>query len=155
MRTTAPSAAEWGRRTPGQRSGSVTPAIVSDLSISAGSVYADGILSKPYDAVVNVAELGLLLAAVVLPLILGVVAALMKKPWWWAAIVAVLVAMVTAIAPTPEPGEARFVAGDVPFLLIVVAVVSGLVWLGWFVTRRLRRRSDAATPQDARPSRTT
>ena len=72
---------------------------------------------------VNVAELGLLLAAVVLPLILGVVAALMKRPWWWAAIVAVLVAMVAAIAPTPEPGEARFVAGDVPFLLIVVAIV--------------------------------
>jgi hypothetical protein len=154
MRTTAPSAAEWGRRTPGQRSGSVTPAIVSDLSISAGSVYADGILSKPYDAVVNVAELGLLLAAVVLPFILGVVAALMKRPWWWAAIVAVVVAMVAAIAPTPEPGEARFVAGDVPFLLIVAAVVSVLAWLGWFVTRRLRRGSDAAAGQEPPPGNT-
>ena len=100
---------------------------------------------------VDVAELGLLLAAVVLPLILGVVAALMRRPWWWAAIVAVVVAMVAAIAPTPEPGEARLVAGDV---LIVAAVVSGLVWLGWFLTRRLRGRSDAAAGQEPRPSRT-
>ena len=101
----------------------------------------------------NVAELGLLLAAVVLPLILGVVAALMKRPWWWAAIVAIVVAMVAAIAPTPEPGEARLVAGDLPFLLIVAAVVSGLVWLGSFLTRRLLRRSDAAG-QEPRPSKT-
>ena len=101
----------------------------------------------------NVAELGLLLAAVVLPLILGVVAALMKRPWWWAAIVDVVVAMVAAIAPTPEPGEARLAAGDVPFLLIVAAVVSGLVWLGSFLTRRLLRRSDAAG-QEPRPSKT-
>ena len=60
---------------------------------------------------VNVAELGLLLAAVVLPVLLGMVSALMRRPWWWAAIVAVVVAMVAAIAPTPEPGEARLVAG--------------------------------------------
>jgi hypothetical protein len=49
---------------------------------------------------VNIAELGLLLAALVLPLILGMV------------------------------------AGDIPFLLIVAAVAAGLVWLGWFLTRR-------------------
>jgi chromate transport protein ChrA len=61
----------------------------------------------------NLAELGLLLAAVVLPVVLGMVAALWRRPWWWAAIVAVVVAMVAAIAPTPEPGEARLVAGDV------------------------------------------
>ena len=87
---------------------------------------------------VNVAELGLVIAALVLPLILGVVAALMKRPWWWAASVA---AVVAAIAPTPEPGEARVVVGDVPFLLIVAAVASGLVWLAFFLTRRLRKRS--------------
>lgn len=72
---------------------------------------AGSVLSSPVAAIrclrecgpfVNVAELGLLLAAVVLPLILGVIAALMKRPWWWAAIVAVLVAMVAAIAPTPR-----------------------------------------------------
>jgi type VI protein secretion system component VasK len=90
----------------------------------------------------NLAELGLLLAALVLPLILGMVAALMKKPWWWAAIAAIVVAMVATIAPTPEPGEARLVPGDIPFLLIVTAVVAGLVWLGWFLTRRFRRRSE-------------
>ena len=101
---------------------------------------------------VTVAELGLLLAAVVLPLILGVVAALRKRPWWWAAIVAIVVAMVAAIAPTPEPGEARLVAGDIPFLLIVAAVVSGLVWLASFLTRRLLRSSDAAAGQEPRSS---
>jgi type VI protein secretion system component VasK len=100
---------------------------------------------------VNVAELGLLIAALVLPLILGVVAALMKRPWWWAAIVAVVVAMVAAIAPTPEPGEARVVVGDVPFLLIVAAVPSGLVWLAFFLTRRLRKRSEPK-PIKLRPS---
>ena len=91
---------------------------------------------------VNLAELGLLIAVLILPLILGVIAALIKRPWWWAAIVAVVVALVAAIAPTPEPGEARVVAGDVPFLLIVAALVCGLVWLAFVLTRRLRRRSD-------------
>jgi type VI protein secretion system component VasK len=101
---------------------------------------------------VNVAELGLLLAALVLPLILGVVAALMKRPWWWAAIVAVVVAMIATIAPTPEPGEARVVAGDIPFLLIVAAVASGLVWLAYFLTRRLRKRSETNADQLGRNS---
>jgi hypothetical protein len=91
---------------------------------------------------VNVAELGLLLAAIVLPVLLGIVAALIKRPWWWAAIVAVVMAMVAAIAPNPEPGEARVAAGDIPFLVIVAAVASGLVCLGFFLTRRLSRRSD-------------
>lgn len=104
---------------------------------------------------VNIAELGLLLTAVVLPLILGMVAALLKKPLWWAAVAAVVVAMVAAIAPTPEPGESRVVAGDMPFLLIVVAVVAGLVWLGWFSTRRLRGRSESAADREPRPSKTT
>jgi hypothetical protein len=54
---------------------------------------------------VNIAELGLLLVALFLPLILGMVAALMKRPWWWAAIAAVVVAMVAAIAPRPTPGK--------------------------------------------------
>jgi type VI protein secretion system component VasK len=103
---------------------------------------------------VNIAELGLLLAALVLPLILGMVAALMKKPWWWAATAAVVVAIVAAIAPTPEPGEARLVAGDIPFLLIVAAVVTGLVWLGWFLTRRFRGRGESAAGREPRSSKT-
>jgi type VI protein secretion system component VasK len=101
---------------------------------------------------VNVAELGLLLAALVLPLILGVVAALTKRPWWRAAIVAVVVAMIATIAPAPEPGEARVVAGDIPFLLIVAAVASGLVWLAYFLTRRLRKRSETNADQLGRNS---
>ena len=104
---------------------------------------------------VNLAELGLLLAAIVLPLILGMVAALMEKPWWWAAIAAIVVAMVATIAPAPEPGEARLVPGDIPFLLIVAAVVAGLVWLGWFLTRRFRGRSAPAAGQEPRPTNMT
>jgi hypothetical protein len=66
-----------------------------------------------------------------------------------------VVAMVAAIAPTPEPGEARLVAGDIPFLLIVAALVTGLVWLGWFLSRRLRGRSGSAAGREPRPSKTT
>jgi hypothetical protein len=135
---------------PGQRSGSVTPAIVSDSALAAAQYGFTGCARTML--FVNVAELGLLLAAVVLPVVLGMVSAFMRRPWWWAAIVAVVVAMVAAIAPTPEPGEARLVAGDVPFLLIVAAVVAGLAWLGWFLTRRLRRRSAAPAGQEPRLS---
>jgi hypothetical protein len=94
---------------PGQRSGSVTPAIVSDSALAAAQ-YGFTCCARTM-LFVNVAELGLLLAAVVLPVLLGMVSALMRRLWWWAAIVAVVVAMVAAIAPTPEPGEARLVAG--------------------------------------------
>jgi type VI protein secretion system component VasK len=109
---------------------------------------------RPYDALRECGRAGLAAGGGSPALVLGMVAALMKRPWWWAAIVAVVVAMVAAIAPTPEPAESRLVAGDLPFLLIVAAVVSGLVWLGWFARRRLRRRSDAAPDQEPRPSKT-
>ena len=76
------------------------------------------------------AELFLLLAVVVLPPVLGVVAALMRKPWWWGALGAVALAMVAAVAPTPEAGESRVVMGDLGFLLVVALWVAGLAWLG-------------------------
>ncbi|MCE3274271.1 MAG: hypothetical protein K0R13_126 [Propionibacteriaceae bacterium] len=38
------------------------------------------------------------------------------------------------------------------FLVIMAAVVAGLAWLGWFLTRRLRRRSAAPAGQKPRPS---
>src|SRR5215213_5711469 len=103
---------------PGQRSGSVTPAIVSDSALTAAQYGFTGCARTML--FVNVAELGLLLAAVVLPVVLGMVSAFMRRPWWWAAIVA--------------------------------AVVAGLAWLGWFLTRRLRRRSAAPAGQEPRLS---
>ncbi len=38
--------------------------------------------------------------------------------------------LVAAIAPKPEEGESRLVAGDLVFLLIVALIVAGLAWLG-------------------------
>ncbi len=43
-----------------------------------------------------------------------------------------------AIAPEPEEGESRLVAGDLVFLLIVALFVAALTWLGAWATRRLR-----------------
>ena len=91
----------------------------------------------------NPAEAGLLLAVIVIPLMLGAVAVRLAKPWWWAAAAAVVVAMVAAIAPTPEPGESRVTGADVPFLLVVALVVTGLVWLGAYATRRIAPGSRA------------
>jgi hypothetical protein len=90
------------------------------------------------------AEIGLLVAVVVLPLLIGAATAYLGRPWWWGAIVAVALAFVAAVAPEPEEGESRLVAGDLLFLLIVALVVAGLTWLGAWAGRRLagvRRRA--------------
>lgn len=84
----------------------------------------------------NVAEVFLLLSVVVLPPLVGVIAAFSRKPWWWAAVGAVVLAMIAAIAPTPEAGESRVAMGDLVFLLVVALWVAGLAWLGFFVARR-------------------
>lgn len=83
------------------------------------------------------AELFLLLAVVAVPLALGVAAAVLRRPWWWAALLAVVIAMVAAIAPEPEAGEARVAAGDLVFLLVVALWVAGLTWLANYPARRL------------------
>jgi hypothetical protein len=44
-----------------------------------------------------------------------------------------------AIAPEPEEGESRLVAGDLVFLLIVAMVVAGLAWLGARLAGRFAR----------------
>jgi hypothetical protein len=85
-----------------------------------------------------VAEIVLLLAVVAVPLLIGAATALLARPWWWGALVAIGLAFVAAIAPEPEEGESRFVAGDLVFLLVVALVVAGLVWLGAWSARRLR-----------------
>jgi hypothetical protein len=85
------------------------------------------------------AELLLLVAVIVVPLVLGALAVLLARPWWWAAILAIAIFLVAAIAPEPEEGESRLAAGDLVFLLVVALIVAGLTWLGAWVARRLRR----------------
>jgi hypothetical protein len=115
-----------------------------------GSRNANGFLDPTYRRRVNVAEVFLLVAAVALPLLLGLTAALLRKPWWWAACLGVVIVMVAMIAPQPEPGESRVAVGDLPFLLVVALLVVGLVWLAYYLARRLwvRRREPrrAAAP---------
>ena len=91
---------------------------------------------RRYRPKMNIAELFLLLAILVLPPALGIVAALLRKPWWWAAVAAIALAMIGAIAPTPEPGEPRVAGGDLGFLLVVALWVTALAWLGFVLTRR-------------------
>jgi hypothetical protein len=85
----------------------------------------------------NAAEVGLLLAVLVLPVLLGAWTGATGRTWWWAAAVCVVTVFVAAVAPEPEPGESRLVAGDLAFLLVVAAFVSGLVWVSAWVARRM------------------
>ena len=93
---------------------------------------------------VNLAELLLLVAGVVLPLVLGAAAAVVRRPWWWVAVVAAVLVTVAMVVPEPEAGEARLAWGDVPFVLGVVLFVTGLVWLSNFLVRRIGQRRDAS-----------
>jgi uncharacterized membrane protein YkvI len=77
-----------------------------------------------------VAEVFLVLAVFALPILAGAAARLLGKPWWWGAIVAIVIMLVAAIAPEPEEGESRLVAGDLVFLFVVALIVAGLAWLG-------------------------
>ena len=83
------------------------------------------------------AELLLLLTLLPLPIVLGMFAAYFQKPWWWAALVAVVLAMLATIAPTPEAGQPRVAAGDLLFLLVVALWAAAVAWAGWFLARRL------------------
>ena len=85
------------------------------------------------------AEVLFVIAAFALPILAGAAARLLGRPWWWGALVAVVVMLVAAIAPEPEEGESRLVAGDLVFLLIVALVVAGLAWLGARLARRFAR----------------
>ena len=97
------------------------------------------------------AELLLLLTALVLPPVLGVGAAVLRKRWIWAAALAVVLTLTAMIAPQPEPGEPRLAVGDLPFVLVVALWVTGLVWLSYFLAHKfLARRQTprrAATPE--------
>jgi hypothetical protein len=85
-----------------------------------------------------VAEALFLLAVLAVPLAIGAATVFLRRPWWWGAVLAVAIVFVAAIAPEPEEGESRLVAGDLIFLLIVALVVAGLTWLGAWLARRLR-----------------
>jgi hypothetical protein len=88
-----------------------------------------------------VAEVVLLVAAIAVPVLLGAAASYLGKPWWWGALLAIAIVFVAAIAPEPEEGESRLVAGDLVFLLVVALFVAALTWLGAWATRRVRART--------------
>ena len=85
------------------------------------------------------AEILFVLAAFAFPVVAGGVARYAGKPWWWGAAVAVVVVFVAAIAPEPEEGESRLVAGDLLFLLVIALIVTGLAWLGGRLAGRFAR----------------
>jgi hypothetical protein len=87
------------------------------------------------------AEVFLVVAVFALPVVAGVIARFAGRPWWWGAAFAVVVVFVAAIAPEPEEGESRLVAGDLVFLLIVALIATGLAWLGWRLAGRLAQRA--------------
>ena len=91
------------------------------------------------------AEIGLFVAVLLLPLVIGAAARLLGRPWWWGAILAVVIVFVAAIAPTPEEGESRVASGDIVFLAIVAALASALVLLGAWLTGRIVRRPSAGS----------
>jgi hypothetical protein len=84
------------------------------------------------------AEVVLFVVVLAVPLVIGAATVYEARPWWWGALLAILLAFVAAIAPEPEEGESRLVAGDLVFLLIVALFVAGLTWVGAWIARRLR-----------------
>ena len=84
------------------------------------------------------AEVGLLIAVIALPIMIGAVTAYLAKPWWWGAVVAVVVFLIAAIAPEPEEGESRVAGGDIAFLVVVALIVVALTWVGARAVRRVR-----------------
>jgi hypothetical protein len=91
----------------------------------------------------NVAEVLLVVVVLALPLLLGAGAAMIRRPWWWAALVAVTLGFIAMVAPEPEPGESRLAAEDLGFVVLVLAVVVLIVWLGSLIGRWLVRNRPA------------
>jgi hypothetical protein len=84
------------------------------------------------------AEVLFFVAVIGVPLVIGAATVYLSRPWWWGAILAIVLVFVAAIAPEPEEGESRLVAGDLVFLLVVALFVAGLTWLGAWLGRRVR-----------------
>jgi hypothetical protein len=88
-----------------------------------------------------VAEVLLIIAVFLLPVVAGGIARLAGRPWWLGALLAIVVILVAALAPEPEAGQSRLVAGDLVFLLIVALIAAGLAWLGAWLTGRFAQRA--------------
>ena len=102
----------------------------------------DEILARPVIlSPARMAEVGLLLAVVAVPILIGVGMSYLRRPWWWGAVAAICIFLVAALAPPPEEGESRVALGDIGFLVIVAAIVALLVWIGSWLTGRIRRKS--------------
>ncbi len=78
---------------------------------------------------------------VAVPMLIGVGMSYLRRPWWWGAVAAICIFLVAALAPPPEEGESRVALGDIGFLVIVAAIVALLVWIGSWLTVRIRRKS--------------
>ncbi len=89
----------------------------------------------------RMAEVGLLLAVVALPILIGAGMSYFRRAWWWGAVAAICIFLVAALAPPPEEGESRVALGDLGFLVIVAGIVALLVWIGSWLTGRIRRKS--------------
>jgi hypothetical protein len=87
------------------------------------------------------AEVGLLLAVVAVPILIGVGVSYLRRPWWWGAVAAICIFVIAALAPPPEEGESREALGDRGGLIIVAVIVTLLVWIGAWLTGRIRRKS--------------
>ena len=53
------------------------------------------------------AEVGLLLAVIAVPILIGVGMSYLRRPWWWGAVAAICIFVIAALAPPPEEGESR------------------------------------------------
>jgi hypothetical protein len=91
------------------------------------------------------AEVGLLLAVVAVPILIGVAMSYLRRPWWLGAVAAICVFLVAALAPAPEEGESRVALGDLGFLVIMAGIVALLVWIGAWLTGRTRRKSTSTS----------
>lgn len=91
-----------------------------------------------------IAEVLLILAALPLPLLVGVVLGHAGRPWWWAAIASVAVFMLAAIVPEAEAGAPRVAGDDILFLVVTASLISAFAWFGAFLGRRLVHRRGAA-----------
>ena len=87
------------------------------------------------------AEAGFLVAAIAVPILIGVGMSYLRRPWWWGAVAAICIVVVAALAPPQAEGESRLKFGDRGGLIIVAAIVALLVWISAWLTGRIRRKS--------------
>jgi hypothetical protein len=87
------------------------------------------------------ADVGLMLAVIAVPIVIGVGMSYLRRPWWWGAAAAICIFVIAALAPPPEEGKSHEALGDRGGLIVVAAIVALLVWIGAWLTGRIRRKS--------------